>query len=240
MSLQKLHIIMPVKDSIDTAEQAIRAIVRSGHHVTIYNDNSTPENTERLHTLAGELSIEVIDIARMTNHPSPNYRYVLIDAREKALEKEAALVIVESDVIVENDTLTRLAKEAKAQESVGMIASVTHDREGKINFPYEYLGGKQTHGDMVIETRKRLSFCCTLLSQTLLRNLDFEQELDESKNWYDVTISHRSVELGMRNLVMLNNPVLHMPHSSRPWKKLKYTNPLLYYWRKFTQHLDKI
>jgi len=34
--------------------------------------------------------------------------------------------------------------------------------------------------------------------------------------------------------------VWHRPHSSRPWKQLKYTNPLKYYWLKFTKGLDKI
>ena len=35
-------------------------------------------------------------------------------------------------------------------------------------------------------------------------------------------------------------PVLHRPHQSRPWKQLKYKNPLKYYWLKFTKGLDKI
>ena len=41
-------------------------------------------------------------------------------------------------------------------------------------------------------------------------------------------------------IFMLGNTVLHLPHSSRPWKRLKYTNPLLYYWRKITQRKDRI
>ena len=41
-------------------------------------------------------------------------------------------------------------------------------------------------------------------------------------------------------ILQISNPVLHKPHSSRPWKQLKYKNPLLYYWRKLTQRRDKI
>ena len=40
----KLHIIMPVKDSLEIAEKAIRAIVDSGHTLYVYDDNSLPEN----------------------------------------------------------------------------------------------------------------------------------------------------------------------------------------------------
>ena len=115
------------------------------------------------------------------------------------------------------------------------------DESGEYNFPYHYL--RRLHYRFLtkktISTKKRFSFCCTLLTNELLRKADF-QLLDPAKNWYDVTISHWSVQLGMQNLLMLDNPVLHLPHTSRPWKRLKYTNPLLYYWRKITQKKDRI
>ena len=38
MQEQNLHIIMPIKDSIDLAETAIRAIVDSGSTLCIYDD----------------------------------------------------------------------------------------------------------------------------------------------------------------------------------------------------------
>ena len=88
-------------------------------------------------------------------------------------------------------------------------------------------------------TKERLTAGCTLLTRAFLRAYDFEQ-LDPTKNWYDVHISHMSVKLGFDNILQISNPVLHKPHSSRPWKQLKYTNPLLYYWRKLTQRRDKI
>ena len=239
MVTNKLHIIMPVKDSIEIAEKAIRAIVESGHTLCVYDDNSLIANAKRLDKLENELHIRVIHLSDLTDHPSPNYRLVLQLAQQEALATNRHLVIVESDVIILSDTLNNML--AEVQDGVGMVAAVTVDEEGKYNFPYHYL--RRWHyryaGRKTIATKKRFSFCCTLLSNELLHRADF-QLLDPSKNWYDVTISHWSIALGLRNLLMLGNPVLHLPHSSRPWKRLKYTNPLLYYWRKITQKRDRI
>ena len=234
-----LHIIMPVKDSIAIAERAIRTIVDSGHQLCVYDDNSTPENARNLDEIASELNIQVVHLSTLTDHPSPNYRLVLQLAEQEALETGRHLVIVESDVIIKADTLTRMLEEVQA--GVGMVAAVTVDEEGIYNFPYHYLHRLRYRflDKKTIDTKKRFSFCCTLLTNELLQKADF-QLLDPSKNWYDVTISHWSLNLGLHNLLMLNNPVLHFPHASRPWKRLKYTHPLRYYWRKITQRLDKI
>lgn len=229
----QVHIIMPVKDSMATAEAAIRAVVNSGEPLTVYDDFSSEETAKRLDELQGELGINVMHLNEWITHPSPNYRWILIDAQRKALEADAALLIVESDVCVSNDTFARMT--AAVRPGVGMIAAVTHDENGKINFPYEYARSIQEDG----VCKKRLSFCCTLLSNTFLQAYDFEH-LDEKKNWYDVHISHMAQQLGFENILQVTNPVIHTPHSSRPWKRLKYTNPLLYYWRKLTQHRDKI
>lgn len=239
MQASDLHIIMPVKDSIEIAERAIRAIVASGHTVCVYDDNSLQENAERLDQIAKEKSIQVVHISDLTDHPSPNYRLVLQMAQEEALDKGKHLVIVESDVIIQPDTLNRML--AKVEEGVGMVAAVTIDENGEYNFPYHYLRNLRYRfiNRQTIATKKRFSFCCTLLTNELLHKADFQQ-LDPTKNWYDVTISHWSLALGLRNLLMLDNPVLHFPHASRPWKRLKYTNPLLYYWRKITQKRDRI
>lgn len=227
-------ILMPVKDSLETAEQAIRAIVKSGHTLRVYDDNSTAENAQRLDALSKELGIEVVHVGKESNHPSPNYRWVLIEAQREALVKGQDLIIVESDVIVRPETIDQLI--VKSQEpSVGMVAAVTVDEEGNVNFPYEY--AQKIHEDG--PCTKRFSFCCTLLTKAFLEAYDFEQ-LDPEKNWYDVHISHMSVKMGFTNILQVSNPVLHKPHSSRPWKQLKYTNPILYYWRKLTQGRDKI
>ena len=235
----KLHIIMPVKDSLEMAERAIRAIVDSGHTLCVYDDNSLKDNAKRLDELATETNIQVVHISDLTDHPSPNYRLVLQLAQKQALTENKHLVIVESDVMIQPETLNRMVEEV--QPEVGMVAAVTVDENGEYNFPYHYLRRLRYRflAKNTIQTKKRFSFCCTLLTNELLQKADF-QLLDPTKNWYDVTISHWSVALGLRNLLMLDNPVLHFPHASRPWKRLKYTNPLLYYWRKFTQHKDRI
>ena len=226
-------IIMPVKDSLETAEQAIRAIVASGHNVCVYDDYSSDENAARLDALRDELGIRVVHIREVLDHPSPNYRWVLNTAQREAIEKNQDLVIVESDVIVKEGTISRLQQ--AISKGVGMVAAVTVNEEGEVNFPYEYARKIQQDGSCT----KRFSFCCTLLTNAFLKAYSFEQ-LDPTKNWYDVHISHMSRQLGFENILLISNPVLHKPHSSRPWKQLKYKNPLLYYWRKLTQRRDKI
>ena len=228
-----IHIIMPVKDAILTAEEAIHAIVTSGHTLTVYDDFSTPENAARLDELRNELGIDVIHLSERTNHPSPNYRTVLIDARRQCIAQNAHLMIVESDVLVRPNTIDTMRRAIKS--GIGMVAAVTTNEDGEINFPYEYARRYSEDGVCT----KRLSFCCTLLTKELLQAYDFEQ-LDETKNWYDVHISHISRQLGFENILQISNPVVHKPHSSRPWKQLKYTHPLLYYWRKLTQRRDRI
>ena len=230
---QMVHIIMPVKDSIETAEQAIRAVVASGQSLTVYDDNSTHQTAVRLDALQKELGIRVVHIHEHTDHPSPNYRWLLIDAQRECLAEKAHLVIVESDVTVGADTITRMEQAVHAK--TGMVAAVTTDEKGLVNFPYRYARRLKEDG----LCSKRLSFCCTLLTCELLKAYDFAQ-LDVSKNWYDVTVSHLSQKMGFENILQVSNPVVHKPHSSRPWKQLKYTRPLLYYWRKLTQRRDKI
>ena len=80
----KLHIIMPVKDSLEMAERAIRAIVDSGHTLCVYDDNSLKDNAKRLDKLATETNIQVIHLSDLTDHPSPNYRLVLQLAQKQA------------------------------------------------------------------------------------------------------------------------------------------------------------
>lgn len=226
-------IIMPVKDSWETTEQAIRSIIASGHSLLVYDDNSSAENAARLEALRDELGIELIHIGERTNHLSPNYRWVLLDAQRTALERGSDLIIVESDVMVKADTISSLC--TAVQQGVGMVAAVTTDEQGQINFPYEYAQKIKTDGPCT----KRFSFCCTLLTNAFLQAYDFAQ-LNERKDWYDVYISRKSRQLGFVNILQVTNPVLHKPHSSRPWKQLKYSHPFLYYWNKLIHGRDKI
>ena len=238
--MNALHIITPVKDSIETTMDTIRAVCQSQlnvpHTYTVYDDFSTPENAQRLDEAAREYGIEVVHLSQLTDHPSPNYLLVLQTARKKALAADAALAIVESDVVVRPDTLQQLYDGITSYLKCGIAAAVTVDELGVINYPYVF--ARKYEGEVRAE-RHHCSFCCSVLSPALLTACDFDQ-LDSSKNWFDVTISHDALKAGLRNYVFTTVPVWHRPHGSRPWKQLKYTNPLKYYWLKFTKGLDKI
>lgn len=238
--MEKLHIITPVKDNVPSALETARAILSSRldapHTYTIYNDFSTEESTRQLNEASHELGFQLVNLSDLTSHPSPNYLLVLQREQKLCLEEDAALLIVESDVVVRPDTLEGLWKAAQEHADAGIVASVTVDDDGVINYPYLYAKGKE---NQVLDTRRHCSFCCSLLTPELLRRVDFEQ-LNASKSWFDVTISHRSLQEGLHNYLLMTLPVIHRPHGSRPWKQLKYKNPLKYYWLKLTKGLDKI
>jgi len=146
------------------------------------------------------------------------------------------LIIVESDVEVRQNTLSELVRQSKQLPECGMVGSITLDTEGEINFPYlNFKGAKKE----IVKTKHSLSFCCTLITPELLTKYDFKT-LSTEKHWYDVSISRKSLQLGLNNYLLVNEGVLHKPHSSRPWKQLKYKNPIKYYYQKLIKRLDKI
>lgn len=238
--MRGIHIITPVKDSIDLTLQTAEAVVASAltvpHDYTLYNDFSTPENTAILTREAARLCIRLVNLSDLTEHPSPNYLLVLQTAQAESLRDDWGLLIVESDVTVTPNTLQGLYDGATEHDDCGIAAAVTVDEEGRINYPYLFARGLEGR-DVAVD--KHCSFCCSLLTTRLLRAVDFHR-LDADKNWHDVTVSHRSLQAGLRNYLYASLPVVHHPHGSRPWKQLKYTNPLKYYWLKLTQHRDKI
>ena len=206
------------------------------HTYTIFNDFSTDENTEKLEKASKEYGFRLVNLKDITDHPSPNYLLVLQTSQKEALEADAGLLIVESDVTVRKDTLQGLVDGALQRPDCAIAASVTVDDAGVINYPYKHMLGKE---NQVIDSKKHCSFCCSLLTPALLKAFDFNT-LDPTKNWYDVTISHEALNSGLKNYVFTTLPVIHRPHQSRPWKQLKYKNPLKYYWIKFTKGMDKI
>jgi hypothetical protein len=238
--MTRLHIICPVKDAIDTTLKALENILNSSLEVSmeffVYNDFSLKENTEKLLEYAELKGFTLINLEEITTNPSPNYLLVLQMAQKNALKANAHLLVVESDVMVKNDTIQQMLLQTELLDNPGMIAAVTTDESGIVNFPYLYA---KKYKPGVINTSKRLSFCCTLLTNSFLQTYDFCL-LNPEKDWYDIFISHQSKSLGFNNYLLTNLPVLHIPHSSRPWKKLKYSNPLLYYWRKYTRQSDRI
>jgi hypothetical protein len=221
-----------------TAIPAIEKVCQSnGENLyLVYNDYSTPENREQLEVAASQKGFGLINIEDQISSPSPNYRFTLQDARQRAIDADAGLLIIESDVFVQPDTIEQLFGFAQKTPNCGMVAAITVDEDGKINFPYSYV--KPTNS-LPIVSEHRLSFCCTLLTLPLLQKLDFAQ-LSEKKDWYDVQISKDSRRLGFSNYILPYVKVLHLPHSSRPWKKLKYSNPLKYYFRKWFFGKDRI
>jgi len=238
--MNKLHIITPVKDSMETTLRTIASIMDSEITVdfsyTVYNDFSSQTNTEILEKKSLELGFTLVNLKQITLHPSPNYLLILQRAQHSANFEDAHLMIIESDVEVKKDTIQEMYNNVEKLDKPGMIAAVTTDMHGKVNFPYLYA---KRYSTGTVNSRKRLSFCCTLLTQSILTSFNFDA-LNPEKAWYDVFISHKSIELGFKNYLLISLPVLHRPHSSRPWKQLKYTNPVRYYFNKLISKRDKI
>ncbi|MDR1984239.1 MAG: glycosyltransferase family 2 protein [Prevotellaceae bacterium] len=237
--MNKLHIITPVKDSVETTEQTIDAIMASitaiPFEYTVYNDFSADENTQKLEILSKKHNFNLINLKDITSHPSPNYLLVLQMAQAKALTDNTHLVIIESDVIINENTIQQLYDCVNVSDNTGMISAITTDKSGNVNFPNLY-ARKYKKG--IISTRKRISFCCVLLTNKLLSAINFNT-LNPTKDWYDVIVSHKSLKSGFKNYLNTLCPVVHLPHSSRPWKLLKYSNPFKYYWLKYTKRLKK-
>lgn len=236
--MPELLIVTPVKDSINTTLETIRAIheADADHRHLVFNDFSTAETRAILEENQSKLDFELIHLEDLTNSPSPNYDITLQRAQQMALEMNVPLVLVESDVIVKKDTLVNLLKLSREYPNCGMVGAVTTDEQGKVNFPYLRFRREK---DALIDTSRSLSFCCTLLTTSLLKRFSFAGLLTE-KDWYDVSISRKSRSLGFRNYLAMTLPVIHKPHSSRPWKLLKYTNPVKYYFNKFVRRKDRI
>ncbi|MBU1013601.1 MAG: glycosyltransferase family 2 protein [Bacteroidetes bacterium] len=231
-------VITPVKDSIETTNLTIQAISKAKGNFKhfIFNDFSQPETKQFLEKAKTEYGFQIIHLEDITSTPSPNYKLVLETAQKMALEKECPLIIIESDVIIKPDTLSGLLEILKIKPKCGLIGAITVDQSGEYNFPYTF---EKSKSDEIISTSHSLSFCCTLISTEFLRKFDFKI-LSQNKDWFDIYISRQSKKLGFNNYLAKGLEVLHLPHSSRPWKHLKYTKPVLYYFKKIFYRRDRI
>lgn len=231
-------IITPVKDSLETTKLTIEAISKAAGNFEyfVFNDFSNAETKDFLETEKEHSRFQLINLEELTTAPSPNYKLVLQMAQKMALEKACPLVIIESDVVIKPDTVTNLIHIASKEQKVGIVGAITVDKFGNYNFPYSF---EKTKSGEVIQTSHSLSFCCTLLSKDFLQAFDFSS-LSQKKDWFDVHISKQSKKLGFANYLDKGTEVLHLPHSSRPWKNLKYSNPLLYYAKKILKKRDRI
>lgn len=201
---------------------------------TVYNDFSTDANTSILEQKSAELGFNLINLKQITLHPSPNYLQILQNAQHSANFEHAHLMIIESDVMVEKDTIQYMYDSISTLGKAGIIAAITTDIQGKVNYPYvfakRFLSGS-------INTRKKLSFCCTLLTQPFLNSYNFDT-LNTENTWYNKFLSHKSIELGFENYLLTSTKVVHIQQSMYPWKHIKQTQPMKYYWKKLIEALS--
>jgi GT2 family glycosyltransferase len=232
-------VITPVKDSLATTSEVVRSLRTTNQELSyyIFDDFSSKETRKWLEENASTYGYKIIGLEKHTRKSSPNYRTALILARNIAIENGSHLIIVESDVFAKNEIILQLNQLAEELADAGLVGSVTVNSAGEINFPYTYAASKDKPA--IFASDKSLSFCCTLLSLRMLEKFDFN-ELPNHLDWFDVFISRKSRQLGFTNYVVKSLPVVHQPHSSRPWKQLKYKNPILYYLKKIINHRDRI
>ena len=232
-------LITPVKDSLKTTRAIISLLRGNNQEIPyfIFDDFSSKETRRWLEENAIKYGYKVIGLEKHTEKSSPNYRTTLLVAQKIAIENNSHLASVESDVVAENETILGLTKLADELPDAGLVGSVTVDEHGEINFPYTY--ATAIDKPSIFASAKTVSFCCTIISLRLLEQFDFN-DLPLKMDWFDVYISRKSRQLGFSNYVVKNLPVVHKPHSSRPWKHLKYKNPILYYLKKFILRRDRI
>ena len=231
-------VITPVKDSKETTERTIEAVTNADGNFEYYvfNDFSQPDNKKFLEESSKKLGFNLVHLEDITKNPSPNYKLVLEIAQKTALSQNAPLIIIESDVVIRKNTISELIKLTALKNDAGLIGAITTDEAENYNFPYTFEKDKSNE---VVDTPHSLSFCCTLITSEFLKTFNFS-ELSSKKDWFDIFISRQSKKEGFHNYLAKGIEVLHLPHSSRPWKKLKYSNPVLYYWKKFVNKRDRI
>lgn len=231
-------VITPVKDSPETTLRTIEAVCNSDCSIDyfVYNDFSQPETKQLLTEAQKKRGFQLVHLEDLTSTPSPNYKLVLQMAQKTAIEQQKPLIIVESDVVVKPDTLSSLIRLATTGNNPGLVGAITTDQHGNYNFPYTF---EKIKSNETVETSHSLSFCCTCLSLPFLESFDFGA-LSANKDWFDVTISRQAKKSGFKNYLAKGLEVLHLPHSSRPWKNLKYSNPILYYLKKLINKRDRI
>jgi hypothetical protein len=231
-------LVTPVKDSPETTRRTIEAVAAASgkFEYLVFDDFSGPETRKLLLQESTKLGFTLVNLADHTSNPSPNYKLVLTMAQQKALEYRVPLILIESDVVIRPNTITTLLEVAQQADHPGLVGVVTVNEQGEFNFPYSNV---RKEPEPWSETSRSLSFCCTLISTRLLNAFSFKA-LPPRKDWFDIHISRQSRKLHFKNYLIRENGVLHLPHSSRPWKQLKYTHPLKYYFFKLLNHRDRI
>lgn len=234
----KALVITPVKDSPATTRRTIEAVASAAgeFEYVVFDDFSATETRDYLRQNRDTYGYTLVDLAEHTSNPSPNYKLVLQMAQKMALQKGLPLIIIESDVVIRPHTISDLLSVTSQAGNAGLVGVITVDETGSYNFPYGNVKKEKTPWS---ETSRSLSFCCTLISREFMSSYDFTR-LSPQKDWFDIYISRQARKTGFRNYLIMENGVLHLPHSSRPWKQLKYSHPLKYYIHKLLHHRDRI
>ncbi|MGL1935497.1 MAG: hypothetical protein OCD01_10765 [Fibrobacterales bacterium] len=229
-------IVTPVKDSLDTARDTIETVVayKGAIEYLIFDDHSERETSEWLKHAASTYSLSLLTAKEIGAGASPNQWHLLQELEKR--RKGRAILFIESDVRIGKSTIEDLYNYALTLDNPGMIGAVTVDDQDTICYPYGYVARQK---GSVVETHKRVSFCCTLITDSFLLDLSIN-ELSPKKSWFDVELSKKSRSFGYKNYILLNQRVYHRPHSSRPWKKEKYRNPIRYYIKKLITGRDSI
>ncbi len=237
--MKNLILITPVKDSLKTTKEVIHSLRSENTEIPyyIFEDYCSRETKRWLEENSARYDFKIINLEKHTRKSSPNYRTTMIVARKLALENNSHLAIVESDVYANHETIMKLNRIVADLPDAGLVGAVTVDNSGEINFPYNY--ATAIDKPLIFASAKSVSFCCTVITSQFLQKFDFN-ELPQKMDWFDVYTSKKSRQLGFSNYVVKSLPVLHKPHSSRPWKHLKYRNPLLYYLVKMIKRRDRI
>ncbi len=229
-------IVTPVKDSLNTARETIETVVayKGDSEYLLFDDHSGDETREWLKNAATFYSLSLITAKEIGAGDSPNQWHLLQELAQR--RKGRAILFIESDVRIEKSTIEELYEFSRNADKPGMVGAVTVDEHNAVCYPYEYVG---KHTGEIVETHKRVSFCCTLITDTFLSQFPIE-ELHPKKSWFDVELSKKARSFGYKNYILLNQRVYHRPHSSRPWKKEKYRNPIRYYIKKLITGRDNI
>ena len=84
-----------------------------------------------------------------------------------------------------------------------MVGAITVNEKNEYNFPYTF---EKEKSNEVVVAKQSLSFCCTIITTPFLMKNSFFN-LPDTKDWFDVYISHQSQKLGFVNLLAKNTAI---------------------------------
>lgn len=200
---------------------------------TVYNDFSTEENTHRLEEAARQWNFVWSTYQTWPTTPLPTI-YWCYKQHKRSHRSRCRITDCGIGCYCQKNTLQSLYNGA-LQQNNAELQQLWQPMKRRNQLPLPTRQGTENQ----VYPEKSIAASAVHYSPRTAESI-WLQTLDPSKNWYDVTISHESLKRGFQNYLFTTLPVWHRPHSSRPWKQLKYKNPLKYYWLKYTKGLDKI